>query len=140
MDINIYLDTCKEIRSLSSDNALANYFEVTRSSVSSWRHGVRLPDEVVCAKIADTLSVPRAKIIGEVFEKRAISKAAKSVWRDFAKVAVLIMCTLPVTSVFAAGRGTTSRNIVEKCILCQRRLMTGIVYLCRIGCYDAMPA
>lgn len=107
--LNKLLDKCKEVRMVRTESDLSDLLKVRKQTLSGWRHGARLPDPVACAQIAQITGEPLAKILGTVGEARAISKDEKQVWRRLAQVAVLIMCTMPISSVFAGETGKTSR-------------------------------
>lgn len=89
--LNKLLDKCREMRSIPSDAALARELHVTRGSVSNWRTGVSLPDEVACARISDLTGEPLGRVLGLVGEARAVSKDAKAVWRRLANAAALVL-------------------------------------------------
>ena len=89
--LNKLLDKAREIRSCPSDAALAKELHVTRGSVSNWRNGVSLPDEVACARLSDMTGEPLAKVLGMVGEARAVSREAKAVWRRLASAAALVL-------------------------------------------------
>lgn len=124
--INKLLDKCKKVRSLRTDLALSELLKVKKQTLSGWRHGDRLPDPVACAQIAQITGEPLAKILGTVGEARAISSDEKKVWRKLAQVAVLIICAMPITSVLAAGMGSTSRNHPSMYIMSGMRRWYGI--------------
>lgn len=111
-DVIKLLDKCKEIRSCASDNAFALEIGVTRQMVSNWRAGKNYPDAVNCAKLADIAGIPLSRVLGIVGEARAISADEKKVWRKLAQVAVLIICTLPIASIYAGEMGVFSLNLV----------------------------
>jgi len=85
--LNRLLDTIKQLRSLSSDAALARLLKVRPQALANWRTGSRLPDEVACARIADLAGVRVIEVLGLVGEARATSAEAKAVWRRVAQAA-----------------------------------------------------
>lgn len=89
--LNKLLDKAREMRSCPSDAALARELHVTRGSVSNWRKGVSLPDEVACARLSDMTGEPLARVLGMVGEARAVSREAKAVWRRLASAAALVL-------------------------------------------------
>lgn len=111
-EINKLLDKCQEVRSLRTDAELCLLLGVRKQTMSGWRQNKRQPDAVACAKIADVTGLPLSRVIGIVGEARAISTDEKKVWRKLAQMAVLIICTLPIASIYAAELGVFSRNLV----------------------------
>lgn len=89
--LNKLLDKAREMRSCPSDAALARELHVTRGSVSNWRKGVSLPDEVACARLSDMTGEPLARVLGMIGEARAVSREAKAVWRRLATAAALML-------------------------------------------------
>lgn len=108
--INSLLDKCKEISSSPTDMALAKELGVTRSAIANYRTGHSVPKDIVCAKIALMTGESYTAIAAALGESKSVSKADKLTWKRLAQVAVLIMCAMPITSVFAAGSVTTSQN------------------------------
>lgn len=98
------LDKIKESRSLASDNALAKVLGVSRNTVSQWRHDIRLPEPVMCEKLADMSGEPLAKVLGMVGEARAISAAEKSVWRRLAQAAGFLLPFVLAAGIAGPGR------------------------------------
>jgi len=109
--VNKLLDKAKQLSSSATDMALAEKLHLTRTAVSNYRHGRALPDTITCAKLSEITGEPLPRVLGNVGEARAISNEEKRVWRRLAQVAVLIMCTLPITSVFASSSGFTSYSL-----------------------------
>lgn len=109
--INILLDKAKEISSSPTDMALAKELGVTRSAIANYRHGVSVPKDIVCAKLALLTGESYTKIAASMGEEKAVSKADKLTWRKLSQVAVLIICTLPIASIYAAELGVTSGNL-----------------------------
>lgn len=133
--LNELLDKCKEISSSPTDIALAKELGVTRSAIANYRHGTSVPKDIVCAKIALMTGESYTKIAAHLGEVKSVSKADKVTWKRLAQVAVLIMCTMPIASVLAAGSGGTSLNLGSMYIMSLRKWMAGIVKLCRQGLY-----
>jgi transcriptional regulator with XRE-family HTH domain len=124
--IDNLLDKCRENGSVASDNALAKKLGVSRQSVSSWRHGVRLPDTVTCARIAQLANEPLARVLGIVGEARAINREEKQVWRSlaqsvaagFAVIALLAVMTPDAQAATSAGVGGASLLVWILRIMC----------------------
>lgn len=106
-DLDRLLDSIKESRSLASDNALAKLLGTGRATISSWRHDARLPDPVMCAKLADLSGVPLTRVLGMVGEARAISQDEKAVWRRLASAAAVVL------AVFALALGAEPSRAAE---------------------------
>jgi transcriptional regulator with XRE-family HTH domain len=115
-DVNDLLDRAKRRAGLTSDNQLAGQVGVSRASVSGWRHGKNLPDEVAAAKLADMAGEPLAHVLGVIGEARAISREAKAVWRRLASAAALlaagVLLSLPEPA-HAAGVGHSSPYVLD---------------------------
>lgn len=90
MDINILLDTCKEVCKVRTDEELAKKLGVSKQAVSGYRNGARLPDTVTSATIAGLSGIPLAKVLGVIGEARAITREEKAVWRKLAATAALL--------------------------------------------------
>lgn len=90
MKIPELLDMAKEAQGFTTDMALAKGLGVSRSAVSSWRHGVSTPDTIQCATLAGYTGLPLAKVLGIVGEVRAISREEKAVWRKLAATAMAV--------------------------------------------------
>lgn len=111
MNIGGILDQAKLARSLETDMALAEALGVNRSTVSSWRHGTRLPDPVQCATLAGLTGIPLAQVLGIVGEARAISREEKAVWRKLAASAAMLL--LVVGAMPLPGRATQAPHSVD---------------------------
>jgi transcriptional regulator with XRE-family HTH domain len=84
------LDAAKTARNISTDSELARQLHVTRSAVSNWRQGRNLPDAVACERLAQMTGQSVVQVIAIVGEARAISLDEKRVWRQIARVAVVV--------------------------------------------------
>lgn len=72
--INILLDKAKEISSSPTDMALAKELGVTISAIANYRHGVSVPKDIVCAKLALLTGESYTKIAASMGEEKAVSK------------------------------------------------------------------
>lgn len=91
MKIGELLDAARNKAQVGTDMALATRLGVGRAAVSAWRTGVRLPDEVAAAKLADLAGEPLVRVLGMIGENRAISREAKAVWRRLASAAAILL-------------------------------------------------
>lgn len=94
MQVAEILDAAKKAQGFQTDMALAKGLGVSRSAVSSWRHGVTTPDTIQCATLAGYTGMPLAKVLGIVGEARAISREEKAVWRKLAATAAVTLCAI----------------------------------------------
>lgn len=118
MNITNLLDRAKSAKAITSDNQLAKHLGISRQAVSSWRHGVSLPDPVACSKLADMAGIPLAQVLGIVGEARALSREEKAVWRRLATAAVVVLATgmaalYPLPAAAAAGYAAADRCIMR---------------------------
>lgn len=95
LDLNKMLDTAQETCSPANGNGLAAALGVKPSAVSNWKHGRAYPDPVSCERIARMIGEPPVKVIAQVNELRAVSKAEKAVWHRIAIAAVLAIVASP---------------------------------------------
>lgn len=78
-----YLDEAKQALGIDSDNAMANYLGVTRSSISNYRHGPNVMDDFVAAKIAGVLNIDAMIVIAAANAEREKTEDRKEFWRNF---------------------------------------------------------
>lgn len=96
-----YLDAVRERLGLPSDYATAKALGVTRAAVSSYRTGRTIPDDLVCARIADALGVEPMEVIAAINYQRAKSEDARQLWESiWGKAAGAIALSL---TLFAVG-------------------------------------
>ena len=111
MDVSFLLDNCKEVCGVRTDGELAKRLGVSKQALSGYRHGMRLPDPVVCATIAGLSGIPLARVLGIVGEARAISSDEKAVWRKLAATCALMLIFAGYsTSIFAENAGISCEN------------------------------
>lgn len=110
MQVTELLDAAKKAAEITTDSALAERLEVTKTSVSRYRHGQAYPEAVVCEKLANLSGLPLHQVLGIVGEARAISAAEKKVWRKLA-TALVIGIVLYVPSVNAANLPTNGSDL-----------------------------
>lgn len=75
-----YLDEVRERHDLPSDYAIAKTLGVTRAAISKYRCGRTLPDDLVCARIADAIGCEPMEIIAAINYQRAKTDDARSLW------------------------------------------------------------
>lgn len=78
------LDKAKVMHRLSSDYKLALVMGVSHKSLSSYRHGMTLPDARVIALLCELTGDDPAVILAEVEEQRAATPEAKALWHTMA--------------------------------------------------------
>lgn len=105
LDIAKMLDKAQETCSPANNNGLAAALNVKPSAVSNWRHGRAFPDAVSCERIAQMLGQPPLRVIAQVNEARAITKAEKAVWHRLASAAVLVIAMAPTMAAHFAYSG-----------------------------------
>lgn len=77
-----YLDEVRERLQLPSDYAAAKALGVTRAAVSKYRLGHSLPDDLVCARIAEILGVETLEVIAAINYQRSKSDDARALWES----------------------------------------------------------
>ena len=83
--INDVLDRAKTVQKVKSDYKLSLTVGVSESSLSTYRKGISLPDEINCKKLADAAGVDPALLVVEMQAQRAKSDEARAIWLDIAK-------------------------------------------------------
>ena len=83
--INDVLDRAKTVQKVKSDYKLSLTVGVSESSLSTYRKGTSLPDEINCKKLADAAGVDPALLVVEMQAQRAKSDEARAIWLDIAK-------------------------------------------------------
>lgn len=83
--INQVLDRAKTVQNVPSDYKLSLTIGIGESSLSAYRHGRGLPDEVNCKKLAEAIGEDPALLTVEMQAQRAKSAEAKQIWIDIAK-------------------------------------------------------
>ncbi|CAG4928359.1 helix-turn-helix domain-containing protein [Paraburkholderia saeva] len=95
-----YLDAVKAKLDLPSDYATAKALGVTRASVSKWRLGHSVPDELACARIADIIGVEPIEVIAASQYERSKDEHARALWESiWGKAAGAIALNLIVCAV-----------------------------------------
>lgn len=95
-----YLDEVRERLELPSDYALAKALGLTRASVSSYRVGRTLPDDLACARIADAIGCDPMEVIAAINYQRAKSDEARELWESiWGKVVGAIALNSPASKV-----------------------------------------
>lgn len=83
--INQVLDRAKTVQKVPSDYKLSLTIGIGESSLSAYRHGRGLPDEVNCKKLAEAIGEDPALLTVEMQAQRAKTAEAKQIWIDIAK-------------------------------------------------------
>jgi transcriptional regulator with XRE-family HTH domain len=95
-----YLDEVKGRLELPSDYAIAKALGVTRAAISSYRNGRSMPDDLVCARIADALGVEPMEVIAAINYQRSKTDEARVLWESiWGKAAGAIALSLTVCAV-----------------------------------------
>lgn len=92
------LDKAQAACSPATGNGLAAALDVKPSAVSNWKHGRAYPDTVSCERIAQLVGEPPLRVIAQVNELRAVTRAEKAVWHRIALAALLALVSLPVAA------------------------------------------
>jgi transcriptional regulator with XRE-family HTH domain len=82
------LDRMKKARHWPSDYALAKHFGWKVQTVSNWRTGRTLPDEVMAARLAGEMGLPNGYVLAMIAAERAERQKnpeAASAWRELAE-------------------------------------------------------
>ena len=82
--INDALDAVKARHQLTSDYKLAMFLGIGSSNIGNYRHGRSLPDERMCARIAEALGEDPALLIVEMQAQRAASTETAKLWERIA--------------------------------------------------------
>ncbi|WP_081885010.1 helix-turn-helix domain-containing protein [Paraburkholderia kururiensis] len=95
-----YLDEVKARLDIESDYAAAKALGVTRAAVSKYRLGISMPDDLVCARIAEILGVEVMEVIAATNYQRAKSDDARHLWEGiWGKAAGAIALSLTACAV-----------------------------------------
>lgn len=123
-----YLDEVKTRLELPSDYAIAKALGVTRAAVSSYRTGRSMPDDLVCARIADVLGVEPMEVIAAINYQRSKSDDARHLWEGiWGKAAGAIALSLTVCAVGLSVAPSTKaaesgNNVISLSYVKSRRL------------------
>lgn len=96
--IDDFLDQLKRVKKIPTDYALADHFGIQQATISSWRKGRTLPDEVWCVRLAKEIGLEPGYVLACVAAER--SERAKrpevaETWRHMAeKMGVLTVAAL----------------------------------------------
>jgi len=114
-----YLGEVKDRLELPSDYAIAKALGVTRAAVSRYRMGHSMPDDLVCARIAEILGIEPMEVIAATNYQRSKTDEARTLWESiWGKAAGAIALNLiafavgvsvaPSTKAMASGENTVS--------------------------------
>ena len=90
-DLTEMIDKAKECRSLKNDAELARVLGVTRAAVSSWRTGLKTPDDEACQELAKLLGEPELRVLAVVHAARARTEKARKMWARIASAACVVI-------------------------------------------------
>jgi predicted transcriptional regulator len=77
-----YLGEVKDRLELPSDYAIAKALGVTRAAVSRYRMGHSMPDDLVCARIAEILGIEPMEVIAATNYQRSKTDEARRLWES----------------------------------------------------------
>lgn len=77
-----YLGEVKDRLELPSDYAIAKALGVTRAAVSRYRMGHSMPDDLVCARIAEILCIEPMEVIAATNYQRSKTDEARTLWES----------------------------------------------------------
>jgi len=96
-----FLDAIKAARRLPSDYALAKHFGIKQATISQWRHGRTVPDDLMAMRIAEALRVPAPYVLANIAAERAaradrpeLSASWHAVARKCAAIAAAVLALL----------------------------------------------
>lgn len=101
------LEQLAKARGLRSDYAIAKYLGLSRSRVSSYRHGVTIGPELAL-RIADDIGLDRGYVLASIAGERAKGNV-KAAWSELAKKAAAI-----AAAVFVVTCGATLLSIDDQ--------------------------
>ncbi|MBB5543541.1 DUF3693 domain-containing protein [Paraburkholderia fungorum] len=114
-----YLDAVKAKLDLPSDYATAKALGVTRASVSKWRLGHSVPDELACAKIADIIGVEPIEVIAASQFERSKDENARKLWESIwgkaagATVASLMLAVVGLSVAPTSKAAESGNNVIS---------------------------
>jgi hypothetical protein len=103
------LDRAKTVQKVRSDYKLSLCVGIGESSLSAYRKGRNLPDEINCKKLADAMGEDPALLTVQMQAQRAKTDEARDIWLDIAKrlqkgvANVLLMAVIAIFSVAASA-------------------------------------
>ena len=86
------LDRAKAVQKVRSDYKLSLTLGIGESSLSSYRRGLVLPDEINCIKLAAAMHEDPALLVAEMQAQRAKTPELKKLWSGIAKRLTLHPC------------------------------------------------
>jgi transcriptional regulator with XRE-family HTH domain len=118
-----YLNEVRDKLDLASDYALAKALGVTRSGISSYRTGRTVPDDLVCARIAQALGVEPMEVIAATNYQRAKNDESRNLWEGIWGKAVgaialnLIVCAVGVSVAPTSKAAESGENRAQSATL-----------------------
>lgn len=79
------LDRAKQVQKVKSDYKLSLCIGIGESSLSSYRLGKNLPDEINCSKLAQAMGEDPALLTVEMQAQRAKTPEARQIWVSIAQ-------------------------------------------------------
>ena len=97
-----YIDAAKEKLNISSDYAFSKWLGVTRNTISNYRQGIRVIDDMTATKLADIVGINPLIVIAQANLEREKSETGKKFWKEIlgrvACVVVALPCLMPINS------------------------------------------
>ena len=87
MNTNQYLDACKKKLKVESDYALAKHLEISKSAFPKYRHKNGTLDDRIAMKVAETLGIPKGRVLADMQAERAKDEALVKIWKKLAEAA-----------------------------------------------------
>lgn len=114
-----YLDEVKDRLGLPSDYAIAKALGVTRAAVSRYRMGHSMPDDLVCARIAEILAIEPMEVIAATNYQRSKTDEARHLWEGIWGKVVgaialnLIVCAVGVSVAPSTKAAESGNNVIS---------------------------
>ncbi|WP_126537674.1 DUF3693 domain-containing protein [Aerosticca soli] len=92
----VLLDRYKKALNIGADNAAAESLNITRATISGWRHGKSHPDAESVARMCEVTGEPLAKWLPLIEAERARSPEARKVWLRLAQMAAAMALAIGI--------------------------------------------
>lgn len=122
------LDDVKAKAGVESNNGIAGILGVRRQRVTDYYNGVRVPDNIVCKRIAEYLGRPLPQIIATVGADSEKDESRRAEWRDYFKsiggyaASFVIAFLLSVTLIVTTTKNAQANQYVKNSILQEYKL------------------
>lgn len=115
--ISEVLDRAKMVQKVKSDYKLALCIGIGESSLSAYRKGVNLPDELNCKKLADAMGEDPALLTVQMQAQRAKTPESRDIWIGIAKrlqmgfTSILFSCMLAIIAIAASALPVSAKTV-----------------------------